>query len=606
MFKSSCEQYYEGEWYEGKRHGQGKMIYNKKGTVSYSGEWCNGNRQGYGIMRYASGNNYEGYWNNDKKSGRGYMIWKDLDELYCGDWLNDLPHGNGEHIWGDSSSKLATRQLCNIYRGSFEGGVRSGLGTFFYSNGSQYSGTWLNNMKHGDGIFISAEGLIQAVIFDKDRIVSTYISDPTLVNEIAKRTSDDISPQFRINITDLLHKIPKSVPISRLPVTKEIERLLLKYNSYIKTFFRRYADASVKITSREIRDVSITDPYTTTWPKIEKLIFQHKNIYKRMNCMTLDMFRRFLREVGLFTHLYNSFDMCATYLRMTNEHKTVAISNYYSMKKSLNSTANCTPSESRIILGLLDVDETLLSYQVETVSSIDPRQPLREREFCELLIRVLIEIFIKKGLTNRTVDDYIYEFLGTVIYPLCSNDSLRDPFATAFYTDIVSVPLTSSVRIDAIWQEVSHRSNNQVKLLHVVAYCKETLKGIELDEGFTTASILRAIYPSLAPVDSDVDHSVLGNHIDKSDFYEIICRLISCDLWVLGKPKPVTSAVEEEILPEDESSSEAKMNPVTDTTVGVAVNEEEEKVPLENKISKRLQAWFTDLIERKKAVEEQI
>ncbi len=142
VFKSSCEQYYEGEWHEGKRHGQGKMIYNKHGTVSYSGEWCNGNRQGYGIMRYASGNNYEGYWYNDKKSGRGYMIWRDLDELYCGDWLNDLPHGNGEHIWGDSSSKLATRQLCNIYRGSFESGVRSGLGTFFYSNGSQYSGIY--------------------------------------------------------------------------------------------------------------------------------------------------------------------------------------------------------------------------------------------------------------------------------------------------------------------------------------------------------------------------------------------------------------------------------------------------------------------------------
>ena len=53
VFKSSCEQYYEGEWHEGKRHGQGKMIYNKHGTVSYSGEWCNGNRQGYGIMRYA-------------------------------------------------------------------------------------------------------------------------------------------------------------------------------------------------------------------------------------------------------------------------------------------------------------------------------------------------------------------------------------------------------------------------------------------------------------------------------------------------------------------------------------------------------------------------
>ena len=201
-----------------------------------------------------------------------------------------------------------------------------------------------------------------------------------------------------------------------------------------------------------------------------------------------------------------------------------------------------------------------------------------------------------------------------MIYPLCSNDDLRDKFSTAFYTDMVSVPLTLSGHVDDIWQELTSRSNNQVKVLHVVAYCKEAMRGVELDAGCTTASVLRVIYPSLADpavADTDLDLSVLGNRIDKYDFYEILCRLVSCDLWVLGKPKPAP-ATEEGLSEENESSSEAKANagsePVASPFTEAAGDYEmrENSLPLESKISKRLQAWFTDLVERKRAVDEQL
>lgn len=97
-------------------------------------------REGYGTMRYISGNTYEGCWADDKKCGRGVMIWKDIDEVYSGDWYDDKPHGRGEHIWGDNGSKSLTKQVCNIYRGEWACGLREGMGTFFYANGSQYTG----------------------------------------------------------------------------------------------------------------------------------------------------------------------------------------------------------------------------------------------------------------------------------------------------------------------------------------------------------------------------------------------------------------------------------------------------------------------------------
>ena len=68
------------------------------------------------------------------------MIWSDIDEVYTGNWLDDKPHGFGEHIWGDTSSKSLFKQLCNVYRGFWLNGLREGQGTFFYANGTQYTG----------------------------------------------------------------------------------------------------------------------------------------------------------------------------------------------------------------------------------------------------------------------------------------------------------------------------------------------------------------------------------------------------------------------------------------------------------------------------------
>lgn len=84
-------------------------------------------------------------------------------KIQAGQWENDEPHGIGEHIWGEGTMKGSMKkQLCNMYRGSFVAGKREGFGTFFYMNGSQYTGYWKNNMKDGTGVHIFSDGKIFA------------------------------------------------------------------------------------------------------------------------------------------------------------------------------------------------------------------------------------------------------------------------------------------------------------------------------------------------------------------------------------------------------------------------------------------------------------
>ncbi len=46
------DDYYDGEWKNGKREGQGKLFGN---NFIYDGEWKNGKRNGYGVWENSSG-----------------------------------------------------------------------------------------------------------------------------------------------------------------------------------------------------------------------------------------------------------------------------------------------------------------------------------------------------------------------------------------------------------------------------------------------------------------------------------------------------------------------------------------------------------------------
>jgi hypothetical protein len=422
VFRCSAGQLYEGDWMNGRRHGSGVMSYNEEKTIVYTGEWANGLREGYGLMRYFSGNTYEGQWKLDKKCGRGAMLWKSSDEVYIGDWHDDKPHGFGEHIWGDgANSKALTKQMCNIYRGEWRNGQRNGVGTFFYSNGSQYTGNWVNNFKEGEGVLVHPNGRIFYGEFMKDRIVA-----PTE----AARSTPDITAQMKLNILDIFNQFsalsvednlrqtlsslpappvaaapaPVAAPVPAphpaetkgrnrggtatnnvpAPVTlfnttlsstaavipssefntkmlqrtallsgsvaaaqqsasraslrcieavaanranadsqaAEIERLLLRYNSQLRGFYKKCTEHANrrKHSHKEIL-FNVNDKFSSQWCKVEQTLYAARDIFKRFSCMTFDQMRKLLREIDVIGPYFYSYDLLSCYRKMLQHHQ---------------------------------------------------------------------------------------------------------------------------------------------------------------------------------------------------------------------------------------------------------------------------------------------
>lgn len=91
---SSSGTLYSGGWKAGKKHGirildsDKNKVFNKivgKGWLLYGpnnwydGEWFEGTRHGFGIRRYLSGTVYEGMWANGVRNGEGSVSWNNND-----------------------------------------------------------------------------------------------------------------------------------------------------------------------------------------------------------------------------------------------------------------------------------------------------------------------------------------------------------------------------------------------------------------------------------------------------------------------------------------------------------------------------------------------
>ena len=105
MLNINSERYYaNGDVYIGKtngqkRHGFGKMVYKAEPGDEfvryYEGEWRDDLKDGQGKQQYADGTVHEGYYKEDKRHGRGRIVYLagpgDLcEECYEGQFANDL------------------------------------------------------------------------------------------------------------------------------------------------------------------------------------------------------------------------------------------------------------------------------------------------------------------------------------------------------------------------------------------------------------------------------------------------------------------------------------------------------------------------------------
>lgn len=552
IFICSGGQTFDGEWLNGKRHGKGTMIYNEEKTIVYTGDWVSGLREGYGIMKYNSGNSFEGEWKKDQKSGRGVYLWKDNDEIYGGDWLFDLPDGVGEHIWGTcdaASMKSTVKQMNNIYRGEMKGGLRNGFGTFFYANGSQYSGNWVNNSKHGEGLFIHTDGNIFYGEFEHDRM---------MLSENVPRVSEDVSVQIHLNIIDILSSYPPAISYNDKndnnlsdnsfdQQIKSLERLLLRYHSYMKSFFRKYSDISNQKRNTNNRDCSITDPHTNSWTNVEKVIFKASNIYNRFNCMTISTFKRFLLECGLMDQNLNSYDVNLCFINMRAEHKKVLSNKKFAHlcnKRGLRSeVSNESITYEAFIPELID------SVPSSSIIDIDPRYPIREREFFELLVRCIIDTSSKLARTEQSLYNIVFQVLAEKLYPFSLEKEI-DEFAVSFYQDSVQALFTTySNSIDKIWKLVVNKStanSKSVQLRHFIMVLLD-MRGKEIIDNATTMTLLSTIYPRLNLADNENDLSIITKPIDYNDFIQFWVTIVNSSMWLFNKDNENKNIVQDDI-----------------------------------------------------------
>ena len=67
----------------------------------FVGNWINGVRIGNGKMIYSNGDNYEGNWNYNIREGKGKINYINVNK-FNGEWVNDIIiYGNMEYLNGD-------------------------------------------------------------------------------------------------------------------------------------------------------------------------------------------------------------------------------------------------------------------------------------------------------------------------------------------------------------------------------------------------------------------------------------------------------------------------------------------------------------------------
>jgi len=160
---------YEGQFKDGKRHGEGTQTWSKvEAHLKNTRIWDNGHmettiafsdgreyieaspRKGFRRLEYwPDGREYVGQWKNDQPHGQGTVTWPDGSK-YVGQWKNGFKHGNGTRIYRGGGE----------YVGRFKYGQAHGQGTMTWSDGFKYVGQWKDGNEHGQGTLYDSNGNI--------------------------------------------------------------------------------------------------------------------------------------------------------------------------------------------------------------------------------------------------------------------------------------------------------------------------------------------------------------------------------------------------------------------------------------------------------------
>ncbi|XP_065070221.1 radial spoke head 1 homolog isoform X3 [Rhopilema esculentum] len=122
--------WYFGDYKDGKRDGNGVMIY--PDGSKYSGAWKNGLKNGKGTYTFVNGDEFDGEWQNDLKHGRGRYCYKETGTEFLAKWVEGQQVGTARWVHKDHE-----------YEGHFKEGSPCGRGKYSFRTGCELQGYYV-------------------------------------------------------------------------------------------------------------------------------------------------------------------------------------------------------------------------------------------------------------------------------------------------------------------------------------------------------------------------------------------------------------------------------------------------------------------------------
>lgn len=160
--------YYEGDFKDDLFDGRGTLIMKREGS-KYVGSFSRGKRNGHGTEVFGDGSSYCGEFKDDKLCGQG-KISKGIVE-YEGEWKESKANGKGILRLGEEGR----------YEGDFRDGFFHGIGTFYFKDGSTYTGQWKKGKKDGHGKQTLSDSFFEGEFKDDLRHGTLRFNDGNIV-----------------------------------------------------------------------------------------------------------------------------------------------------------------------------------------------------------------------------------------------------------------------------------------------------------------------------------------------------------------------------------------------------------------------------------------
>lgn len=157
---------YEGGWYAGLKHGQGKLT---GPDYEYEGSFVQDRIEGHGVKTYKDGHIYDGWFVAGKCDGNGTVTWPNRGWVYSGQFKKDNVSGKGTFrsesrdvtYWSDNWLDDKINGVGNArfpggatYQGRFVNGQAEGTNGFYtYANRHDtYRGGFKGGKRDGNGV----------------------------------------------------------------------------------------------------------------------------------------------------------------------------------------------------------------------------------------------------------------------------------------------------------------------------------------------------------------------------------------------------------------------------------------------------------------------